>query len=320
MQEEDLYNKYLLGVGGKIIQARAESAKLVADIRNGMQGTASGICVVVTGSVARGEITSQSDFDSYAICEGSAKKKAAQQELNSVQRLIALRDSSIGGAFGGVHLKSELVKNIGGNKETNDSFTRRILFILESKNITGEKEYSKILKNIVDNYIREDITHHQLGRYLLNDIIRFYRTMCVDFEHKTNNMNKPWGVRNIKLVFSRKLIYFSGVVMCAELAEMRMEEKRRRLMELASMTPIERLLEVMGVSVVPAMEEYNYFLSSMDKTEVRKTLESVSSHSNKDIDIYRDLKSSGHRFNWKLSNALSATYPQSHPIHDAILL
>ncbi len=81
--------------------------------------------------------------------------------------------------------------------------------------------------------------------------------MCVDFDFKTYEQRKEWGIRNLKLVFSRKLMYYSGVVMCAELAERDAKTKRDILETLIAMTPIDRLLHVMGDEIVPALIHYD---------------------------------------------------------------
>lgn len=82
--------------------------------------------------------------------------------------------------------------------------------------------------------------------FFLNDLIRYYRTICVDFEYKTFEANKPWGIRNIKLIFSRKLIYFSGVLIAAEMYQRSAQQKKKIVKELISLSPVERLRKACG--------------------------------------------------------------------------
>lgn len=45
-------------------------------------------------------------------------------------------------------------------------------------------------------------------RFLLNDIVRYWRTLAVDYQAKRWNALSPsWGLRYIKLLISRKLAY-----------------------------------------------------------------------------------------------------------------
>ena len=102
--------------------------------------------------------------------------------------------------------------------------------------------------NCLNDNVRGQATSHQFTLFLLNDIIRDDRTICVDFEFKTiQDANpKPWGTRNIKLVFSRKLLYFSGVLIVAETAQRSYDEKMRLLKLLLGKPAIERVMHICG--------------------------------------------------------------------------
>ena len=151
------------------------------------------ILIGTFGSYARREASEQSDLDFFAICR-SAKDidatRAAIADIAAKLTKIAGRPPSQGGAFGDVEDLESILNNIGGNDDLNQKITRRVLLLLEGDWLSNEPLFQECRRRLLERYIRPSITSHQLALFLLNDIIRYYRTICVDFEFKTIENDK----------------------------------------------------------------------------------------------------------------------------------
>jgi hypothetical protein len=272
--------------------------------------------------LARKEITYGSDFDGYLIARDTnvedVKRSALWIEAQSKSTLVT---PSADGTFGPneIEVFEDILKNIGGNEDINKKITRRVLLILESMPIGDKNIYEDICRQIVERYISEKITHHQLGLFLLNDIIRYYRTVCVDYEYKTVEVGKSWGIRNIKLIYSRKLMYFSGLLICAEMAQHSYKRKREICTSLMRKTPIERILHIFGRDALAPLSYYDNFLGHMNDPNARDELGSVNIDTRNNSELFTNLKNEGHHFTWALKSAFERHYEIGHPIYKAIM-
>ena len=61
--------------------------------------------------------------------------------------------------------------------------------------------------------------------FLLNDLIRYFRTICVNYPYTKEPEEEQWPIRNIKLRHSRLMMYASLVAMLGVLSTYR--EKTR---------------------------------------------------------------------------------------------
>lgn len=281
-----------------------------------------GLSVVTSGSYARREASELSDLDFFLICDREEEKVVYEQEsvrIPKILQTVVPNKPSADGAFDRLVSIDGMLKNIGGQADTNDKITRRILLLLEGEWLHNDKKFDECREKLVRRYISKKITDHQLLMFFLNDLIRYYRTVCIDFEYKTIEADKPWGTRNIKLIFSRKLTYFSGVLVAAEAAQRGYEDKIAITKRLLAMTPIDRIQNICGTRAHKALQSYDRFLDAISTKATRDIFDEVT-HVRPHCDKFRELKHEGHRFTMALVQLLRDTYEASHPIHKALIM
>ncbi|EHE0023151.1 hypothetical protein JN652_000150 [Vibrio cholerae] len=306
------------------------SEKVVNKIREKLSETFpkdSKISVVVTGSFGRNEASEASDMDWFVVVDEQYSESVIEQYSESVRETVGCIvneyvNKNVGdtGTFGGIVRKDELLVNFGGDEDTNQKFTRRMLYLLESKWLFNENLYNELKREILSRYIKVGVTDSGLNRFILNDVIRYYRTICTDYEFKVYENDKKWGVRKIKLRFSRKLLYFSGLITVASTGSMSRELKLQKTEELLSLSPIDRIQKIFGKEQTSTMMEYySEFLEKISKEEVRQSLDEVKRENRNQNEHYRNLKNLSEHFNWEMEKCFVQGFPPSHPIHAAML-
>lgn len=277
-------------------------------------------CIVADGSYARKEASEESDIDFYIIHIDDKPSSKLVEDVSTILSKFVPNMPSDGGPFASITSLSEMTRNIGGDDDTNAKLTKRVLLLLEGDWLYNEALFNAARNNLIETYVNDQTSEPQLALFLLNDFIRYYRTICVDFNYKTVENSKAWGIRNIKLVFSRKLLYFGGIIAVAETAHMTADKKREKLSTLFSLSPLERIRRVCGTEAEDLLGKYEFFLKEISNPEVRSVLKKVDKENRNESGKFRELKNEGHQFTSELYKLLNRKYDSSHPIHKMLVL
>ena len=216
------------------------------------------LCIYVTGSFGRLEASEHSDLDLFFIKENiqdQTKMSHIDKTLMDASLIYKCRDMKFppfsgDGEYLNVHYLQAMKENLGGRRDDYENlFTARLLLLLESLPIYNESLYEKVLREIAFSYFRDYEDHEKDFRptFLVNDVLRFWKTLCLNYEHSRNIPNhveielRKSYLKNLKLKFSRMLTCFSLVI---PLAKPRKSLEPEECVQLLRRRPLERLQSV----------------------------------------------------------------------------
>ena len=165
--------------------------------------------VVAFGSYARLEASELSDLDYLVVTsDDSLDENRANGIVQEVIDQLDIRRPNPKGVFQGVIRNQELFSGIGSKADGYDKLSRRLLHLLESRPLWGNPAYGKNICELMKEY-GEDVSNDPRKNYvfLLNDLIRYFRTICVNYAYSKSEQYEQWPIRNLKLRHSRVLMY-----------------------------------------------------------------------------------------------------------------
>lgn len=261
----------------------AERAALLDGVRVHPHAT-----VVLMGSWGRHELTAGSDDDYVVLVRGLAPTGGWGEEQATAAQVAErfARDpggfSAPGrqGVFAEVVYSAELMR-VGLDDDTNTNLTRRMLLVLESVAACNADVLTGVRLDVIQDYLSDALRDHRPPRFLLNDLVRYWRTIGVDFVAKDRERGGAgWGLRNAKLRTSRKLLFASGLLPVLRCHELRAEAIRPFLAEQFAMPPTDRVADAFlrygaVAAGVDALAAYDAFLSLLDDDETRAELRAI---------------------------------------------
>jgi hypothetical protein len=294
---------------------------------------------VVFGSLARGEWTSGSDVDWALLVDGPADD-GHLTITHDIRREITAGGWKQPGReqlFGGLAISHDLVHRIGGDNDSNRNITQRILLLLESRSpVPNDAVRDRVLRVLLKRYLEDDFGYPmpakaaaRVPRFLLNDIVRYWRTMAVDFAAKRRSRaGQGWLLRNFKLRLSRKLIFAAGLAASLS-CHLRPPESLERveneseadyaaimadhLLTFANRTPLECVAWfALEFDAKPGVmhdlfDAYDSFLGILDDEEKRRRLDPLTPENMKADPLFNETREIGDRFQAGLTKLFFGT-------------
>ncbi|MBK9352540.1 MAG: hypothetical protein IPN09_00755 [Bacteroidetes bacterium] len=255
----------------------------------------SDFCIYTTGSYGRLEASEHSDLDLFFLSDtdrtkfSKISKTLIDSDIIKACRKMKLPEFSGDGEYLEVHNIKDIYSEMGSRKDDYyNFFSARMLLLLESRAIHNQLFYDNMLFTTLEKYYKDFHQHEKNFKpiFLVNDVIRFWRTMCLNYEHNRNRKFSGTGltkeaieikkneqhIKNLKLKFSRKLTCYSFLlsVLCKDNVL-----KQEDILKIIKQTPLQRLESLsqnpkMRVEVEKIISLYFWFLekTQMDKKEL----------------------------------------------------
>jgi hypothetical protein len=176
----------------------------------------------------------------------------------------------------------KLVKTLGEtDDDAKNTFTARLLLVLESRCLLGAETYAHVIQQSINAYWRDYERNRTnfVPAFLANDILRLWRTFCVNYEARTSadppEKKAKRKLKNYKLKHSRLLTCYSSLLYLLALFSMNGTVTPEDAVSMTKLTPtlrLEWLLQEKRWSSAHArirelLNRYEQFLESTDAEE-----------------------------------------------------
>lgn len=270
-----------------------------------------GLTIFAAGSYARGEASVHSDIDLFFLRNDLREfVDLKNKNLRQIKIMSAVIDVTQGamefpppsndGQFLVVNSLEGMLKELGGPEDDyTNAFTSRMLLLLESEPITGADAYNDSIEDIIEAYFRDytDHSHDFKPIFFVNDILRFWKTLCLNYEHRRNKKDDEQKIKqkikNFKLQYSRLMTCFATVALLSSYKTI----EKAELVSICKASPIDRLLMLsfrqpsVVTHVKSALMLYHWFL---EKTDLPKDeLESYFSERNNVTEAFKNASKFG---------------------------
>ncbi len=198
-----------------------------------------------------------------------------------------------------------------------------MLLLLESAAVLGPEVHGRCRTRVLDTYLQRGTKDFRVPRFLLNDLVRYWRTVCVDFEGKHWGFDADdgkWVTRNAKLRTSRKILFASGLLPVLSAMQYRAIDQRGFLHDQLGALATDRiayafLTRDQGHSIevgARGLQAYDRFIALLDTPEVRAHLKELQPAERDASPTWAKIRTCGRELEQSLLALRSLSSPVRH--------
>ena len=249
---------------GALSERRSQTSQRISALQErlatAVEIAADKACVYATGSYGRSEASAHSDLDLFIVSKvepsdgraPSAFKRLDEillkAQLIEVTRQLNIKEFDGDGRWLVAYPVDHLTKTLGKPEDDAlNTFTARLLLLLESYPLLGGAVYDDVIQDVISAYWRDFDDHKDsfVPAFLTNDILRLWRTFCVNYEANTlsepTEENAKRKSKNYKLKYSRLLTCYSALMYLLAVFDRNKTVCPDDVIEMTKLTPTKRI-------------------------------------------------------------------------------
>lgn len=259
--------------------------------------------VAIAGSFGRLEGSLESDAD-YIMVVKDPEDDSISADKEVLQNVIASHGVSPpnkSGVFSQPRSSQQLIEPIGKADERVDELGKRMLLLLESRPVYQAEYFDKLLYQLFGRYSEYIIADQDKEfAFLANDLMRYFRYICVNYQASFWRQNEKWALRNLKLRHSRIVMYAGLLFLLGEASKHAGAAKVNTVQDHLHYTPLERLGWVYeqnsDSSFFRVLGLYNVFVSRLSDKMWREQLKEVEYEDRYSVAAFAEMKANSDAF------------------------
>jgi hypothetical protein len=205
------------------------------------------------------------------------------------------------GVFSAPRTRRELIDPIGTVDEHSDKLGKRMLLLLESRPIYRVDSFEDLLSELFNKYSElVSVDPDKEFALLANDLSRYFRYICVNYQANFWRQNEKWALRNLKLRHSRIVMYAGLLFLIGEASKHAGKDKIEIVWKYLTHTPLERLAWVYDQNhdggFFRVLGLYNVFTSRLSEKLWRNKLKDLEYNDRYTVPAFAEMKANSDAF------------------------